>query len=103
MTLSQLNRIAVAQKVEPDLPGVHSSGMVANMPPDLKKKLFQEMRDAIGAMADNEFEQLNAQCVAAQRTVDDCEQALARAQAECDRLNQLRVDELKRRKVKGND
>lgn len=85
MTLSQLNRIASTQKTEPDLPGVHSSGMVASMPSDMKSKLFQEMREAIG-LTDDDPTQFQAQLKAAQRRVEECETALAEAR--------LRLDEL---------
>lgn len=97
MTLQQLNKIAATQKVEPDLPGVHSSGLVKAMPEDVQKKLFADMRNAVGPMGDDEFEKLDALVSGARRTVEDCKLALERAESEFDRLNELRATEINRR------
>lgn len=97
MTLSELNKIASTQKVEPDLPGVHSSGLLKAMPEDVQRKLFQDMRNAVGPMGDDDFEKLDALVSGARRTVEDCKIALQKAEAEFDRLNELRATEINRR------
>lgn len=97
MTLSQLNRIASKQAAEPDLPGVHSTGMVSKMPPEAQKSLFDQMRAAVGPMGDEEFELLDQQCQSALGKVTDLENQLLKANAEFDRLNALRAVEINRR------
>lgn len=90
MTLSQLNRIAAKQKVEPDLPGVHSSGIVATLPAAQQRALFQEMRavvDSVNTLP--EVADLQARVQAAQTLCLDLERQLLAANAEFDRLWQL--------------
>jgi hypothetical protein len=97
MTLQQLNRIASRGKIEPDLPGVHSSGLVKSLPDSEQKRLFAEMRAACGGLNDEELEKLDQQCQLARRRCDDLEEQLKRAQETHDKLNETRVVEINRR------